>query len=358
MLFNELVNKVKITNLWCVTKMKIIHDEMLDVVARELHRPELTRGMPARQLSRLLWIYARCGQLTRVLPPLRPLVQAELGNFTAKDFARLAQALPHEDNAEFLHLLQQIAETLVASPARPSSSATRTSRGYTSSSNKGNSASTSTPAAGGDLRDEGDGAAASRDEGRADEIVPGTENAPSSPASGAASTSTTASPEQQEDPSTRPDLPFGACPGISDMGRKDVILFLYGMVRCRFLDIIETPDFDRERETRDEEGRRKDAFYTLFEYFHEEQDFFERDELERIVTTLWFHEEYRMCIELLPKSWTPVVDEVCLMLENREDSDGANLEQIEASFSNTSGGGAGPRAPLRRDESKSASSMS
>jgi len=122
--------------------------------------------------------------------------------------------------------------------------------------------------------------------------------------------------------------------GITAMGRKDVILYLLGCCRSNLLEKENLPDMDAERAKPIGE-RRTDKLYEILTYFFEEQDNFERDEIERIVTALWYHdEEYRNVIDILPKSWTSFVDEILVALEERQEEH--EREQRESGGSSAS----------------------
>lgn len=316
--FDDVPLQVKITHLWCMTKLKITHEDMLGRCARDLTNPNLTRGMPASMVCRVLWIYARSGALDMVLGSMEGLLIENNGKeASCADFARLSQTLL--DN----HISDQKGDHVMNNTTTSFSEETAGKTTGTFDATK-SGVSGSTPSA---------------ETLTADEIKSSSTSSSDNLSSSSQEKlkSNDLANQQKQLISKLSDRQQAMrllhkmadrlqATGISMMGRKEVILYLLGCVRCDLLARDDIPDFDAERVKLPGE-RRKDKLYEIFAYFFEEQDNFERDEIERIVTALWFHEDHRSLVDNLPKSWTTFVDEILCNLEGRAEEQEWESEQ-------------------------------
>mmetsp|Transcript_47267 Transcript_47267/g.86797 ORF Transcript_47267/g.86797 Transcript_47267/m.86797 type:complete len:471 (+) Transcript_47267:54-1466(+) len=88
-------------------------------------------------------------------------------------------------------------------------------------------------------------------------------------------------------------------PGLEDMGRKEFSLFLLGCVHGMLLEI--------DPKAPEEEGT---LVNKCLEYMRQEQDNFQREEVERVATLLAYSSAYKHVLDHLPPSWKPIKVEV------------------------------------------------
>lgn len=85
-----------INNLWALAQLKIIHPQMIELVAQDLNHPAKSKGLTPRYLSRSIWAFRRCNAFDKVRDSLVPRIQEAVAEFSVADFARLAQCISEE----------------------------------------------------------------------------------------------------------------------------------------------------------------------------------------------------------------------------------------------------------------------
>ena len=66
--------QVKITNLWSLVRLRIIHDELIALVVTDLQDPAQRTSMPAKDLCRLIWVMSRCNAFSMIREMVLPMV--------------------------------------------------------------------------------------------------------------------------------------------------------------------------------------------------------------------------------------------------------------------------------------------
>ena len=104
---------------------------------------------------------------------------------------------------------------------------------------------------------------------------------------------------------------------VGGLGRKDFLLFMLGAVQRGFLGTAaEVSSLDFDGEMQKEEGeRRGDVAFQCLEYVYNEQDMFEKDEIERLASLLYFSEDYYDLLDQLPRSWDSLLGEIRTKLD-------------------------------------------
>ncbi|CAE7348608.1 SVOP [Symbiodinium sp. CCMP2456] len=96
--YNDVSLLHAINNVWALTQMKINHQGLLKRVAEDVSTPHKVKDLTPGYMGRLVWVYRLQGPETWALvkDALLPLVRGAAAEFKAGDFARMAQALPEE----------------------------------------------------------------------------------------------------------------------------------------------------------------------------------------------------------------------------------------------------------------------
>ena len=87
-----------INNVWALAQMKINHAGLMKRVAEDVSTPHKVKDLTPGYMARLVWVYRRCGPEAwdMVKDSLLPLIRGAAAEFGPGEFARLAQALPEE----------------------------------------------------------------------------------------------------------------------------------------------------------------------------------------------------------------------------------------------------------------------
>lgn len=64
--------------------------------------------------------------------------------------------------------------------------------------------------------------------------------------------------------------------------------------------------------------RRQDLLYLIFNCIRNEQDSYEKQQIERIVSLLWHSPRYSHLIDLLPASWWEYIERITTDLEEAD----------------------------------------
>lgn len=183
-----------INNVWALTQLRMRHEGLLARVAQDLNHAMKAKDLTPGYMARIAWVYRRCNAWEMVSESILPLIRASAAEFRCGEFARLAQALPEEQQ-----LLQRIADLLQLQ--------------------------------------------------------------------------------------------------LSEMGRKDFLLFFLG---CIHGELLESPIAGKDLDP---------LTVSCLEYVREEQDSFKREEIQKIVYLLQHASRYRELLDELPASWAGTREE-------------------------------------------------
>jgi len=101
-----------LNNVYALTKLKVIHAQYLQRVAKDMADPQVGPDLPTKFICRTVWIYRRCNQFNLVKDTLMPLIRDSKQDFSCADFARLAQAMPSEDNGVLKEVQDSLRQSL------------------------------------------------------------------------------------------------------------------------------------------------------------------------------------------------------------------------------------------------------
>merc|ERR1719469_1424021 len=97
-----------VNNVWALTQLRMRHEGMLTLVANDLNHATKSKDLTPGYMARIAWIYRRCNAWEMVSKSMLPLIRGAASEFAPGDFARLAQALPEEQQ-----MLRRIGDVLV-----------------------------------------------------------------------------------------------------------------------------------------------------------------------------------------------------------------------------------------------------
>lgn len=86
-----------INNVWALTQLSVVHQGLLDCVAKDLRSSTKSKDLTPAYMCRIAWVYRRCNSWDKVSDVMLPLIKASAPEFRCAEFARLAQAVPEEE---------------------------------------------------------------------------------------------------------------------------------------------------------------------------------------------------------------------------------------------------------------------